>query len=129
MELIVRAGELQPPVDWLVRSKHNSALGEGVKLWPEVTATEALGTIRFTMPSRQGKAAREVEQQVWAKTVQLRDGKGGFVTASCIVARETAPPAGEKAVEWRLLSNRAVATLEQAIEMIDWYRRVRQLIT
>lgn len=122
MELMLRARELQTPVDWLVRSKHNRALGEGTKLWPQVTATQALGTIRFNMPSRLGKSAREVEQQVWAKTVQLRDGKGGFVTASCIVARETTPPAGEKAIEWRLLTNRTVATLAQATLMIDWYR-------
>ncbi len=54
--------------------------------------------------------------------MQLPDGKGGFVSASCIVARETSPPAGEKAIEWRLLSNRPVATLEQAIELIQWYR-------
>ena len=122
MELMLRARELQTPVDWLVRSKHNRALGEGTKLWPQVTATQALGTIRFNMPSRLGKSAREVEQQVWTKTVQLRDGKGGFVTASCIVARETTPPAGEKAIEWRLLTNRTVATLAQATLMIDWYR-------
>ena len=54
--------------------------------------------------------------------MQLRDGKGGFVTASCIVARETDPPEGHIAVEWRQLSNRAVATLAQATEIIDWYR-------
>jgi hypothetical protein len=122
MALMLRARELQTPVDWLVRSKHNRALVEGTKLWPQVTATQALGSIGFTMPSRQGKAARHVQQQIWAKAVQLPDGKGGFVTASCIVARETSPPAGEKAIEWRLLSNRPVATLEQAIEMIQWYR-------
>lgn len=122
MELMLRARALQTPVDWLVRSKHNRALGAGARLWSEVTASQALGMIRFTMPARQGKAAREVEQQVWANTVQLRDGKGGFVTASCIVARETAPPAGQTAIEWRLLTNRAVATLAQATEMIDWYR-------
>lgn len=122
MELMLRARELHTPVDWLVRSKHNRALGEGAKLWPQVTATQALGTICFTMPSRQGKPARAVEQQVWTKTVQLRDGKGGFVTASCIVARETTPPAGERAIEWRLLTNRTVTTLAQATEMIDWYR-------
>ena len=122
MELMLRARELHTPVDWLVRSKHNRALGEGAKLWPQVTASQALGTIRFTMLSRQGKSAREVEQQVWAKTVQLRDGQGGFVTASCIVASEIAPPAGEKAIEWRLLTNQTIATLAQATQMIDWYR-------
>lgn len=122
MQLMVRARELQTPLDWLVRSKHNRALDEGDKLWSQVTASEALGAISFTMPSRVGKPARQVEQHVWAKTANLRDGKGGYVTASCIVARESAPPQGEKAVEWRLLTNRAVTTLEQALEMLDWYR-------
>ena len=54
--------------------------------------------------------------------MQLRDGQGGFVSASCIVARETVPPEGHTAFEWGPLSNRAVSTLAQAIEMIDWYR-------
>ncbi len=55
--------------------------------------------------------------------MQLRDGQGGFVSVSCIVARETAPPEGHTAIEWGgLLSNRAVSMLAQAIEMIDWYR-------
>lgn len=122
MELMVRARELKTPLDWLVRSKHNRALGEGSKLWSEVMATEPVGTIQFTMPGRGGKPAREVQQQLWVKSVQLRDGKGGFVSANCVVARETTPPPGESAVEWRLLSNRAVDTQEQAIELINWYR-------
>jgi len=31
------------------------------------------------------------------------------------------PPEGDKAVEWRLLTNLPVATLDQAAKMIDWY--------
>jgi hypothetical protein len=38
------------------------------------------------------------------------------------VAREVDAPASVKAVEWRLLTNRAAATLEQANELINWYR-------
>jgi hypothetical protein len=41
------------------------------------------------------------------------------VTARCIVACESAPPPGERAVEWRLLTNLPVSTLEQAGEMFD----------
>ena len=61
-------------------------------------------------------------QQVWAQTLELPDGKGRFVQASCIVAREMEPAAGDKPVEWRLLTNLPVSTLEQAARMIDWYR-------
>ena len=31
-------------------------------------------------------------------------------------------PVGSLAVTWRLLTNRTVDTLEQATELIDWYR-------
>ena len=42
--------------------------------------------------------------------------------ASCIVAREMQPATGDKPVEWRLLTNLPVQSLEQAAQMIDWYR-------
>ena len=59
---------------------------------------------------------------MWAQTLELPDGKGHFVRASCIVAKETQCAAGDKPVEWRLLTNLPVQTLEQAARMIDWYR-------
>lgn len=52
----------------------------------------------------------------------LPDGQGGFVQATCLVAKETEPPAADKPIEWRLLTNLPVDTLEQAARMIDWYR-------
>jgi len=122
MELMRRAHSLGTPVDWLVRSRHNRTLSGADKLWSSVVQSEPLGEIRFVMASRQGQRAREVLQQVWAQTLQLPDGKGGFVQASCIVAKETAPALGDKPVEWRLLTNLPVQSLEQAARMIDWYR-------
>jgi len=122
MELMRRAGEMGTPVDWLLRSKHNRTLSGGDKLWSRVMESEPLGEIRFVMASRKGQRAREVLQQVWAQTLKLPDGKGRFVQASCIVAKEMQPAAGDKPVEWRLLTNLAVQSLEQAAQMIDWYR-------
>lgn len=122
MALMVKAQGSGSPVDWLVRSQHNRALKGGEKLWAHVSGGQALGELRFTMPSRQGRKAREVIQQVWAQTVELSDGAKGQVQASCIVARESEPPKGEKPIEWRLLTNLPVTSLEQAARMIDWYR-------
>ena len=122
MDLMRRAGALGTPVDWLLRSKHNRTLSGGDKLWSSVVQSEPLGEIRFVMASRKGQRAREVLQQVWAQTLELPDGKGRFVQASCIVAREMEPAAGDKPVEWRLLTNLPVHSLEQAARMIDWYR-------
>lgn len=54
--------------------------------------------------------------------MEIADGKQGKVTVTCIVARELAAPIGVKPIEWRLLTNRAATTHEQAHELIDWYR-------
>lgn len=120
--LMAQARDLGHPADWLIRSQHNRALPEGGKLWAEVLAGEALGGIRFTMPSRHGQKAREVRQWVWAKRMSISDDQGGRVEVTCVVAREKNAPEGVKPVEWRLLTNRPIEAFEAATELIDWYR-------
>ena len=66
MDLMVRARDLDTPVDWLLRCRHNRTLSEGDKLWLRVTSGEPVGEIRFTLAQRQGQRAREVVQLVWA---------------------------------------------------------------
>jgi hypothetical protein len=119
MALMVRARDLGEPLDWLLRSKHNRCLSEGEKLWSRVTDGESVGEIRFTLASRQGQRAREVAQQVWAQAVQLPDAQGGWVQATCLVAREMEPAVGDKPVEWRLLTNLPVTSLQEAARMTD----------
>ena len=99
----------------MLRAQHNRTLNEGDKLWSRVTAGESVAF-------GQGQRAREVVQQVWAQAVQLPDGQGGSVQATCLVAREMEPPAGDKPVEWRLLTNVPVTSMQEAARMIDWYR-------
>lgn len=41
---------------------------------------------------------------------------------SCLIASEVNAPAGAKPVIWRLLTNRQASTLQEAVELIDWYR-------
>ena len=121
-----RARELDTPVDWLVRAKHNRCLpdgdGDGDKLWAHTSAGAPLGEITFTMAARDKQKARTVRQQLWTRSVEISDGKAGRITVTCIVARETGASKGVKPVEWRLLTNRPASTLEQAVELIDWYR-------
>lgn len=122
LALMLRAKELGTPADWLIRAKHNRNLPDGDKLWNRVIEGEALGGIRFMMPARNGKKAREVRQQLWAERVQIPADKGETIEITCIIAREIDAPHGVKPVEWRLLSNRAAPTLTSVIEHIDWYR-------
>lgn len=123
LELMQRAQALGNPADWLIRAQHNRKLGQDeAKLWEQVDATEGLGEIRFYLPPRPGRQGREVTQQLRSKRVRLSDGAGGTFEVSALLAREINPPKGEKAVEWRLLSNRLASTLDAAAELIDWYR-------
>jgi hypothetical protein len=122
MERMARARDRGQPADGLLRSRHNRALPEGGKRWATVTAEAPLGEVRFTLPARHGQQAREVRHQVWAKRIELSDGKRGRVSATCIVAREVDAPVGVKPLEWRLLTHREAATIEAAAELIDGYR-------
>ena len=109
------------PADWLIRSTHDRALPEGVKLWAAASEGEPIGEIAFTMGSRHGVKAREVRQHVWLRRIELPADQGQSVSATCLVACEFDAPAGVKPIEWRLLSNREATTLPQAAELIDWY--------
>jgi hypothetical protein len=122
MALMLRAQELGTPADWLIRAAHNRCLPDGEKLWQRTADGKPVGEIAFTMGSRHGVKARTVRQQLWVQRVDLPAGKGKTVAATCIVAREFDAPAGVKPIEWRLLTNRAAANLDDAIELIDWYR-------
>jgi len=122
LELMETADELGYPADWLIRSKHNRNLPNGNKLWRDVADGEALGEIRFILPSRQNQQAREVRQHVWLKRVALPNQQGGQIEITCLIAREVNAPKGVKAIEWRLITNRNAENFEAAAELIDWYR-------
>ena len=122
VELMQRAHALGNPADWLIRSQHNRSLPDGGKLWATVLASTPLGEIEFMMPSRHGQAARMVRQQIFARPVSLANGQDGRMPVTRLIAKETDAPAGVKPVEWRLLTNRAAQTLDDLVELIEWYR-------
>jgi Transposase Tn5 dimerisation domain/Transposase DNA-binding len=121
-ELMSRAQALGWPVDLLVRSQHNRVLPDGKRLWEEVQACDSLGDIEFTMAARPGRTARVVKQQLRVKRVRLGGAGDAGVTITCVIASETAAPQGDKPVCWRLLTNREITSLAEAVELIDWYR-------
>lgn len=122
LRLMQRAHTLGCPADWLIRSQHNRSLPDGAKLWDTVLAEIPLGEIKFTLAQRQGQPAREVRQQIRVRRIILPAADGQTMTVTCLVAREVDAPVGVKPVEWRLLTNREAATLDAAVELIDWYR-------
>lgn len=55
-------------------------------------------------------------------TVERVGQLGGQLNVSCLIATEIDPPSGVKPVQWRLLTNLAVSSLQYSAELIDWYR-------
>jgi hypothetical protein len=110
--------------DDLIRAKHNRKLIGGEKPWDSVASQEPLGHIEFILEATPQRKAGKVSQTLTAQRVILPKKKGKeALEVTIILAQEENPPAGEKAILWRLLTNRTVETLAQASEMIDWYRR------
>jgi len=95
----------------LVRSQHNRVSPHGQRLWDEVQACDVLGEIEFAMSGRTGRKPRVGNEGAHA------------VEMTCLVASEVGAPAGEKPVCCRLPTNCDTTTLEQARELIGWYRR------
>jgi IS4 transposase len=135
LALMAKAQELGHAADYLVRCQHNRALPQGGKLWGEVMQSECIGGVAFEIPAGRGRKARLVKQEIRMQRVRLSDGKKkgkengneqvnekGQIEVTCLMASEIDPPAGTQPVVWRLLTNRVASTLEEARELIDWYR-------
>lgn len=52
------------------------------------------------------------------------------ITLYAVEATEVNPPPGQEAIHWRLLTTHRVVCIEQALQVIEWYRwrwRIEQL--
>jgi len=97
------------------------------------------GTYTINIPSapRIGRIAREALLNVRCTTVQLQrpaqlkvQDYPPSITMNAVEAEEINPPFGQEAIHWRLLTTHQVVCLEQALQVIKWYRwrwRIEQL--
>jgi len=119
--LMDKANDLDYPADFLIRSKHNRKLNDSdKKCWESVENSGVLATIEFTLPAAANRPARKVKQALYSQRVIFGGKTALEVTA--ILAREINPPNGQKAIEWKLLTNRVARIDEEIIELIQWYQ-------
>ncbi len=109
--------------DWLIRCRHDRNSEEGDKIRTLLNKAPRLGAIEFNLPKgRNNRKARPVTQTLRIATISLPRTKEGLpVVITAILAQEENPPKGEKPIQWTLLTNRTVDTLEEAKEKLDWY--------
>ena len=117
--------------DFIVRSSHNRRLDTDAKrpryLWDELAKKKPSGTYDLTVLAGPGRAAREARMVVryGTYTLLMRDKATGILTrqrVTAVSARETGTtPRGENPLHWKLLTNRAVSSFEQACAVVDGY--------
>jgi hypothetical protein len=97
------------------------------KLKATVKENAPIGKVAFTMSSFGNRKKREITQEIFTKEVTLlpprEKAKEGFIPVkiTTIIATEINPLAGEKAIEWVLLTNVPVSNLESALQVVQWY--------
>jgi hypothetical protein len=117
------AAALGHPADYLIRAQHDRVLDEAGKLRAQVENQVPLGEVEFVLPKAPGRKSRTVVQTLRTARVTLARRGGKPLDISVILAREEFPPPGEKPVEWWLLTNEIIPTLEDACLRVAWYRR------
>jgi Transposase Tn5 dimerisation domain/Transposase DNA-binding len=139
------APEAQPArrADWIVRACQDRALvGTDQEALAPLFATVASGPVLTQLTievskrepkskdgrkRKQARSARQALVTVQASAVTLRGpqrprvGKLADVTVNAILIREQAPPAGEEAIEWLLLTSLPIANVEQVLQAVEYY--------
>ena len=98
---------------------------------------EGAYTIDVPADPRIGRTAREALLIIRCVSVKIRrpdqlkaQDYPPSITLYAVEAIEVNPPAGQEAIHWRLLTTHRVVCLEQALQVIEWYRwrwRIEQL--
>jgi Transposase DNA-binding len=97
----------------------------GQRIGEEMKRCEPLGIHRLRINTADGKT-REAKLLLTAKqfTVlppQGKQQKYAPIEATVLHAIEQDPPEGEEAIDWKLITDFPVTTLEEGIEKLEWY--------
>ncbi len=118
-------------VDLLVRASKNRRLAKGKKLFETMSGGKAAKTIRIEIHRRSvrsktaGRAYRVADAEVRYGPVTLPAtplvADADPVTLTGVHIKEVSPPAGEKAIEWYLLTSLAVPSARAAERVLGYY--------
>jgi hypothetical protein len=114
----------------LARAHHDRKLGKASKsLFKTIAAQPVAGFIEFDLVGRPGRPARKVALTVRFCEVTLRQPRVGAdprdprqLNLTVVEVREENPPPGQEPILWRLLTTHKVASLDDARQIVDWYR-------
>lgn len=124
----------------LVRVRQDRRLlGMSQSLYAYLSEQPCEGTysLEVLADPRSGRTAREAWLAVRCVQVQIQRPDNlrnqdypPSVTLYAVEAQEVNPPAGQQPIHWRLLTTHQVVSVEQALQVIEWYKwrwRIEQL--
>ncbi|MFO1432671.1 MAG: IS4 family transposase [Candidatus Competibacteraceae bacterium] len=114
--------------DVLVRAAWNRAVDHEERYrWDVLEAAPVAGTVTVTVPRHGTQPGRTATLTVQFTAVTLKPPRHRAqeplprLPVDGVLARESAPPAGVKPIEWLLLTTVPVITFADACERIQWY--------
>ena len=115
----------------LSRACRDRAVAGGGTLFATMAALSERHRFTLDLPARPGKRqARQAQLSVrFGKIIVCRPTSCSDPDAprqielSAIEVREIDPPPGEEPILWRLLTTHEIETVEQALQVIGWYRQ------
>jgi len=125
---------------YLIRANHNRIIGEKKKRWEQeedvflndlISKGDIQGTIQIEVIDKKTKKKRQATLDVKFKELiitaprRLHSSYKNQPSIKCYVVdvQEPHPSAEHERIHWRLLTNVPVATLEDAIERVVWYKQ------
>ena len=119
-----------PYADYIVRGNWDRTIQldneDETKLLSHLQQQDVIAEINFILPERNGVKARQVQQEVRAASVKIKPtGKGADAKKSveirAILLTETTPPSGVEPIQWLLLTNIAIQSKEDTLQIIKYY--------
>ncbi|MCS6796903.1 MAG: IS4 family transposase, partial [Raineya sp.] len=112
----------------LIRSRDNRLLAGGQKLYEYLDSLPVAGryTIALRSDKRRQRIGRQARIEVKYARVDLspKSLQGKTLPIYVVEAREepSSVPAGQQAIHWRLLTTHVIENIEQAKQVIDFYK-------
>ena len=113
----------------VVRAAQNRALEDGERLFAHIDALPEAGRTILALPAKPGRPAREAKLAIRLANVTVKRPRNGVVAdfpetiaLTFVDVCEIDPPPGET-IHWRLLTTHRAQELEEALAIVDMYRR------
>lgn len=112
---------------WLIRAVRNRKTTESNKIRDTLATTKRLGQLTLTLTHRKKRKRREATLSIYTAPLTLlgpkrpKHEKLPNVPVTVLLAVEENPPTGEEPIEWLLLTDMTIVSLEEAQEKLHWY--------